>query len=102
MENASEHEARRTPPDLAVRIPAGLVAVEVELERKASKRLRAVLTLYAKWLAEERVTGVIYVCADRARAESISAAAMDVELPDDALRTELLDDVRTQAIGGRM
>ena len=88
-------------PDLAVRIPAGLVAVEVELERKASTRLRAILALYARWLTEDRVTGVIYVCADEKRAESITAAAADAELPEDALRTELLDDVRAQAIEGR-
>jgi hypothetical protein len=88
-------------PDLAVRIPAGLVAVEVELERKAGNRLGAILSLYARWLAEDRLTGVIYVCADQTRAESITAAAAHAELPDDGLRAELLDDVPTQAIGGR-
>jgi hypothetical protein len=88
-------------PDLAVRIPAGAVAVEVELERKATNRLRAILSLYARWLAEDRVTGVIYVCANKARAASITAAAADAELPNDGLRTELLDDVRSQAIGDR-
>lgn len=88
-------------PDLAVRIPAGLVAVEVELERKANNRLRAILSLYGRWLAEDRVTGVIYVCADQARAESVTTAAAHAELPSDALRTELLDEVRAQAIGGR-
>ncbi|MHB1570608.1 MAG: hypothetical protein ACYC0H_15590, partial [Solirubrobacteraceae bacterium] len=86
-------------PDLAVRIPAGTVAVEVELQRKANKRLAAVLSLYGRWLAESRITGVIYVCASSAGAERITAFADDVGLPADAVRTELLSIVRDQAGG---
>jgi hypothetical protein len=98
VENASGHEARRAAPGPRGSHPRRLVAVEVELERKTANRLGAILSLYARWLAEDRVTGVIYVCASKARADSITAAAAEAELPNDALRTELLDDVRTQAI----
>jgi hypothetical protein len=88
-------------PDLVVHIPAGVVAVEVELQRKASARLSAILSLYGRWLVEDRITGVIYVCADEAGAERINAAATSSGLPDDALRTELLESVRDQAVKGR-
>ena len=53
-------------PDLAVHIPAGVVAVEVELQRKDNARLSAILSLSGRWLVEDRITGVIYVCADEA------------------------------------
>src|SRR5437763_6597103 len=49
-------------PDLAVTIPAGRVVVEVELQRKSVNRLRAVLSLYGRWHAEQRIAGVVYVC----------------------------------------
>lgn len=88
-------------PDLAVRIPAGVVAVEVELQRKAANRLSAILALYALWTLQERITGLLYVCADERGAERISSAALGSGLPEDALRTELLADVRAQAIEAR-
>jgi hypothetical protein len=87
-------------PDLTVLIPAGLVAVEVELQRKEGKRLRAVLALYGRWLAEERITGVIYVCGDQSRAERVGNAARETGLPDDALRIERLSSVQAQALEG--
>jgi hypothetical protein len=58
-------------------MPTGMVAIEVELERKADKRLRAVLGLYGRWLSERRITG----------------------LPDGAVRIELLSTVQAQARG---
>jgi hypothetical protein len=86
-------------PDLTVLIPAGTVAVEVEVARKSSKRLRAVLSLYRRWLAEERITGVIYVCGDPSAAERIGKVAHETGLPADALRTEPLTNVQAQALG---
>lgn len=85
-------------PDLAVLIPAGVVAVEVELARKSGKRLQAVLALYRRWLGEERITGVIYVCGDPAGAERIGKVALETGLPVDALRTEPLSSVQAQAL----
>lgn len=88
-------------PDLAVRIPAGVVAVEVELQRKANRRLSAVLSLYRQWLAEDRITGVIYICAGSTGAERIKTFAGEVGLPADAVRTELIANVREQASEAR-
>ena len=51
------------------------MAVEVELQRKASARLSAILSLYERWLVEDRITGVIYVCADEAGADQGSRRA---------------------------
>ena len=58
-------------PDLAVVMPTGMVAIEVELQRKADKRLRAILGLYGQWLTERQITGLIYVCRDDAVAKRI-------------------------------
>jgi hypothetical protein len=88
-------------PDLAVLIPAGVVAVEVELARKSGNRLQAVLALYRRWLGEERITGVIYVCGDQSGAERIGKVARETGLPADALRTEPLSSVQAQALEGK-
>ncbi len=58
-------------PDLAAVMPTGIVAIEVELQRKADKRLRAILSLYREWLTDRRIAGLIYVCRDDAGAERI-------------------------------
>ncbi len=42
-------------PDLVVVMPSGIVAIEVELQRKADNRLRAILGLYGQWLSERRI-----------------------------------------------
>jgi hypothetical protein len=86
-------------PDLAVIVPAGIVAVEVELQRKADKRLRSVIRMYGNWIAERRLAGVVYVCGSDARAEQIREVAGTAGLPSGALRTELLADVQSQAQG---
>jgi hypothetical protein len=74
-------------PHLAVLIPDGRVVIEVELQRKATNRLQAVLSLYRRWLAEERIVGVIYVCGDQAGGRESACRA---GLPDQRLRIELL------------
>ena len=84
-------------PDLAAVIPTGMVAIEVELQRKADKRLRAVLGLYGQWLAERQITGLIYVCRDAAGAERVRELGVATGLPDGALRIELLSSVQAQA-----
>ncbi len=92
---------RRTAhrPDLTVLIADGPVAVEVELQRKAEKRLGAVLSLYRRWLDESRIAGVVYVCANPNIAERIRRHSVDAGLPARAMRIELLDAVREQATG---
>jgi hypothetical protein len=80
-------------------MPTGMVAIEVELERKADKRLRAVLGLYGRWLSERRITGLIYVCRNEAVAERVRGLAVATGLPDGAVRIELLSTVQAQARG---
>lgn len=84
-------------PDLALTIPAGRVVVEVELQRKATKRLDAVLEMYCQWFAGRRIAGVVYVCADQTLADRVRRHALGVELPATATRIELLDTVHAQA-----
>ena len=86
-------------PDLAVVMPTGIVAIEVELQRKADNRLRAILGLYGQWLSERRITGLIYVCRDEAGSERIRESGIAAGLPDGALRVELLSTVQAQAQG---
>jgi len=86
-------------PDLAVVMETGMVAIEVELQRKADKRLRAIIGLYARWLTERRITGLIYVCRDDAVVERIRKIGPAAGLPDGALRLELLSTVQAEAIG---
>jgi hypothetical protein len=86
-------------PDLAVVMSNGMVAIEVELQRKATNRLRAVLGLYGSWLAQRRITGLIYVCRDEAVADRVREFGVQTGLPDGALRVELLSAVQAQARG---
>jgi hypothetical protein len=83
-------------PDLTVRASAGLVAVEVELERKSTSRLEAILTMYRRWVAEREIGGVAYVCGE-ARADRVREVAGQVGIPARALRIELLNVVREEA-----
>jgi len=86
-------------PDLAVVMPTGMVAIEVELQRKADNRLRAILRLYGQWLSERRITGLIYVCRDEAGGARIRESGAAAGLPEGGLRVELLSTVQAQAQG---
>jgi hypothetical protein len=88
-------------PDLAVVIPDGTVAIEAELERKSNNRLGAILSLYSRWIREERLAGVMYVCADQRLAERVSAYGSEVGIREGALRTLLVEQVRQEALGAR-
>jgi hypothetical protein len=55
-----------------------------------------VLSLYRRWLAEERIVGVIYVCGDQAGGRESACRA---RLPDERLRIELLSTVQAQRGG---
>jgi hypothetical protein len=87
-------------PDLAWLPDGGRVAVEVELARKATPRLEAVLDLHAAWRADGRSAGVIYVCADELMRDRVVKLAADRGLSRErggGLRAELLDEVQRQA-----
>lgn len=86
---------------MAVVIPDGTVAIEAELERKSNNRLGAILSLYSRWIREERLAGVMYVCADQRLAERVSAYGSEVGIREGALRTLLVEQVRQEALGAR-
>lgn len=87
-------------PDLAVMAPSGVVAMEVELARKSTNRLLAVLTMYWGWFSRRKLTGLIYVCGDQAGAERVEQAAYEAGVPEGGLRIELLSTIREQAQRG--
>jgi hypothetical protein len=87
-------------PDLAWRSNGGRVAIEVELARKATPRLLAVLGLYARWRAGGQTGGVIYVCADQSGCERIRELGAQRGLSTErrgGLRVERLEVIREQA-----
>ena len=84
-------------PDLTVRAPVGLVAIEVELERKSASRMEGILTMYRRWVAEHEIGGVAYVCGSEARAGRVRELADQVGIPAGGLRIELLSVVREEA-----
>jgi hypothetical protein len=86
-------------PDLSLLIAEVPVAVEVELQRKAEKRLAAVLSMYRRWLDEARIAGVVYVCGTATLADRLRRHTVDAGLPPTATRIELLEVVREQASG---
>lgn len=87
-------------PDLVWRSEGARVALEVELARKATARLEAVLGLHARWRAGGRTGGVIYVCADQAGCQRIRELGAQRGLTSErggGLRVERLDSIREQA-----
>lgn len=88
-------------PDLAW-LPdgGGRVAVEVELARKTTPRLEAVLDVHAAWRIAGRTAGVIYVCGGQSVRERIVKLAAERGLSQErggGLRAELLENVQRQA-----
>ena len=95
-----QHESGHRP-DLAGGLPAGgLLPIEVELQWKSKPRLRAVLALYAKWIAGGKTGAVMYVCSDQRLRDRVIAAAGELGLAEGAktLRVELLEDIRREAV----
>lgn len=84
-------------PDLTLRIPDGEVVVEVELQRKDTKRLAAILSMYRSWMEESRIVGVVYVCGTQHLADRVRQCSLQAGLPAKATRTELLHSIRIQA-----
>lgn len=91
--NGPRHFGRR--PDLAVVIPSGVVAIEVGRRGSSDKQLRAVLSMYERWVAGHGIDGVIYICASEIAAERVRKLADGEGL--DRIRIELLSKIRDQA-----
>ncbi len=58
-------------PDLVRTIDGTPVAVEVELARKSSARLSAILELHALWRVQGKTGGVLYVCGTQRSCERV-------------------------------
>jgi hypothetical protein len=88
-------------PDLTLQIPNGLVAVEVELQRKATNRLAAILQMYRGWIDRGTIAGVFYVCGSEATVERVHDFAERAGIAAGERRVDLLSDVRERALGDR-
>lgn len=62
-------------PDLLREVDEVPVAVEVELARKSTARLSAVLELQALWRSQGKTGGVTYVCANKLVCERVQRIA---------------------------
>ena len=62
-------------PDLVRVIEHTPVAVEVELARKSSARLAAIVELHALWRLQGKIGGVLYVCGSERAAERVERVA---------------------------
>jgi len=88
-------------PDLVGVVPSRRpAAIEVELARKSKARLRAILSLHARWIATGRSGACVYVCGDEAMRELVisQAALAGLRLEDRSLRVELLETVKELAL----
>ncbi|MBV9002872.1 MAG: hypothetical protein JO304_27705 [Solirubrobacterales bacterium] len=63
-------------PDLVRVIDGAPVAVEVELARKSSARLSAILELHTLWRMQGRTGGVLYVCGTARGCERVQRLAV--------------------------
>lgn len=99
-DNKGSHQAGHRP-DLVWAPEGGRAAIEVELARKSTPRLDAVLGLHAGWRAAGKTGGVIYVCADQTGCERVRRVAVKHGLspePGGGLRVETLAHVKAQAL----
>jgi hypothetical protein len=88
-------------PDLAGGVAGGgLLPIEVELQAKSKPRLRAILALYATWIAAGKTGAVIYVCGDEFLRGRVVAEGAELGLREESrtLRVELLEDIRREAL----
>jgi hypothetical protein len=81
-----------------VRALPGLLAVEVELQRKSNSRMAGIALMYERWIREREIVGVLYVCANDRIADHVHEHGTRAGLRHGrGLWTELLDDIREQA-----
>lgn len=88
-------------PDLAWLADGVRVAVEVELARKSTPRLEAIVALHARWRAAGKTGGVIYVCGDEQGCDRVREIAATRGLGTgrgEGLRVETLAVIRKQAM----
>jgi hypothetical protein len=71
----------------------------VELKRKSKPRLRAIMTLHARWIAAGQSGACVYVCGDEEIRRLVVAQAALVGLGDErrSLRVELLEAIKELA-----
>ncbi len=88
-------------PDLVGVVPSRRpAAIEVELARKSKARLRAILSLHARWIATGRSGACVYVCGDEVIRELVisQAGLAGLSLEDRSLRVELLETIKELAL----
>jgi hypothetical protein len=93
--NSSTHR-----PDLIGAPDVNPTAIEVELTKKSSERLRAIIGLHAQWHAAGWTGGVVYICGDedvRARIES-AAEYYGISDSNPWFTTKPLDRIRTHTL----
>ncbi len=73
----------RHRPDLVSEVDGVAMAMEVELARKSTERLRAILGLHAQWRDADRTGGVMYVTPHARASERIEQAATQAGLTTD-------------------
>lgn len=83
-------------PDLGVVLAGGRIAVEVELSRKSSQRLRAILAGYAAELLAGRLSGVLYFSDRPDVLRRVQQEAGAVGVPAWGLRTRGLEEIKTE------
>ena len=84
-------------PDLGVHIARGLVAVEVELQRKSATRLRGVCEMYAQLTdTDGPLAGVIYVTDRPDVAAVVTRIAAEIRLSTPTLTFRTIDQVVEQ------
>jgi hypothetical protein len=90
--------AKHRPDLIACHREGARFAIEVELAKKSTERLRAILSRHAVWRSLRQSRGVIYVCADQEGRERIRKHGASVGLVRGVLRVELLDTIKAQAL----
>jgi hypothetical protein len=93
--NSSTHR-----PDLVGAPGVSQMAIEVELTKKSSERLRAIVRLHARWHADGWTGGVIYICGDEDVRTRIANTAKEYGLtePDSWLSTKPLDRIKAHTL----
>jgi hypothetical protein len=87
-------------PDLVGVVPGRRPAtIEVELTRKSKARLRAIMSLHARWIAAGQSGACVYVCGDEGIRRLVVAQAALVGLGGESgsLRVELLEAIKELA-----
>jgi hypothetical protein len=86
-------------PDLVRMIDGTAVAVEVELARKSTPRVSAILALHALWRAQGKTAGVTYICANHRACERIQrlGARHGLARGKGGLGLRTLDEIEAEA-----